>query len=56
MELDNFVQSIKGSCTPVVTGLEAVQTIELIESCYRQAKRIPEPWLEETMVLAEVGA
>ncbi len=45
-QLDNFVQSIRGRETPRVDGRQAVAVLELIESCYAQRKRIPEPWSE----------
>jgi predicted dehydrogenase len=46
LQLDNFVQSIRGLETPCVDGLQAAAVLELIERCYAQRKRIPEPWSE----------
>ncbi len=46
LQLDNFVQSIRGVQTPCVDGLQAAAVLELIERCYAQRKRIPEPWSE----------
>jgi UDP-N-acetylglucosamine 3-dehydrogenase len=46
LQLDNFVQSIRGVQSPCVDGLQAAAVLELIERCYVQRKRIPEPWSE----------
>jgi predicted dehydrogenase len=46
LQLDNFVQSIRGVEAPCVDGLQAGAVLELIERCYAQRKRIPEPWSE----------
>jgi len=46
LQLDNFIQSIRGIQTPYVNGLQAAAVLELIESCYARRKRIPEPWSE----------
>jgi predicted dehydrogenase len=46
LQLDNFVQSIRGVETPCADGLNAAAVLELIERCYAQRKRIPEPWSE----------
>jgi predicted dehydrogenase len=45
-QLDNFVLSIQGRATPLVDGRHALAVLELIENCYAQRKRIPEPWSE----------
>jgi predicted dehydrogenase len=46
LQLDNFVQSIRGVETPCVDGMQAAAVLELIERCYAERKRIPEPWSE----------
>ncbi len=46
LQLDNFVQSIRGVQTPCVDGLQAAAVLELIERCYAHRRRIPEPWSE----------
>jgi predicted dehydrogenase len=43
-QFDNFVQSISGKQRPEVDGWQALRTIELIEHCYANRRRIPEPW------------
>jgi predicted dehydrogenase len=46
LQLDNFIHAVQGVSEPVVNGWKALETIELIESCYSNAARIPEPWFE----------
>jgi predicted dehydrogenase len=43
-QLDNFVQSIRGTQKPEVTGEQAAAVLQLIEDAYASARRIPEPW------------
>jgi predicted dehydrogenase len=43
-QLDNFIQAVRGREKPVVDGWQALEVIDLIEKCYAQARRIPEPW------------
>jgi len=45
-QLDNFAGSIAGTQKPEVDGWQAVRTMELIERCYANRNRIPEPWSE----------
>ena len=45
-QLDNFVQSIRGMQKPEVNGAQAAAALQLIEDCYANARRIPEPWSE----------
>ena len=52
-QLDNFLQSIANRSKPEVDGWQAVQVLELIESCYAHKQRIAEPWAE---IGAESGA
>lgn len=51
-QLDNFVQSIKGRQKPMVDGWQALSITELVESCYQQARRLPEPWSELGQTIA----
>jgi predicted dehydrogenase len=52
-QLDNFVESIRGTQPPLVNGRHAWAIIEFIEKCYATGQRIPEPWLN-TQALAEI--
>jgi predicted dehydrogenase len=45
-QLDNFVLSIRGAQKPACAGKDALHVIELIEHCYANRGRIPEPWSE----------
>ena len=45
-QLDNFVESIRGNQKLVSNGWQALRVIELIEQCYANRRRIPEPWSE----------
>jgi predicted dehydrogenase len=51
-QLENFVRSVQGTELAVVDGWQALSVIELIEQCYAQRRRIPEPWADAR---AEVG-
>jgi predicted dehydrogenase len=52
-QLDNFVKAIQGVEKLIVDGVAALQTIQLVESCYQHAARFPEPWLEVDAVAVE---
>ena len=43
-QLRDFARAIAGHPAPIVTGVESRRSIALIESCYRVAKPLPEPW------------
>jgi predicted dehydrogenase len=45
-QIDNFVQSIRGTQKPEVNGTQAAVVLQLIEDAYAHASRIPEPWSE----------
>ena len=45
-QLDNFVESIRGNQKLESSGWQALRVIELIERCYANRRRIPEPWSE----------
>ena len=53
-QLDNFVESIRGNQKLESNGWQALRVIELIEHCYANRRRIPEPWSEGA--LASDGA
>ena len=46
LQLDNFIQSVRGDAIPLVSGRDALAVAEFVERCYASAKRIPEPWSE----------
>jgi len=43
-QLCDFARSIAGQPAPILTGAESRRSLALIESCYRVAKPLPEPW------------
>ncbi len=43
-QLRDFARAIAGHPAAIVTGFESRRSIALIESCYRVAKPLPEPW------------
>jgi len=45
-QLEDFVDSIRGNRKPTCPGEDALRVIELIEQCYANRQRIPEPWSE----------
>jgi UDP-N-acetylglucosamine 3-dehydrogenase len=44
LQMENFVRSIRGEEKPRVDGFQAASILELIENCYAQKTRLPEPW------------
>lgn len=46
-EIDDWLGAIRTGCRPQLDGRTALPSIELIERCYRQAKPLDEPWVEE---------
>ena len=56
LQLDNFVQSVRGHATPLVSGRDALAVAEFVEGCYASAKRIPEPWSEIPQLETATGA
>jgi len=46
LQLENFINAVRGVSEPAVSGWQALETIELIQRCYSNAARIPEPWFE----------
>ena len=55
-QLANFVRSVQGVEPPVVDGWQALSIIELIEQCYANRRRIPEPWSELADARFEVSS
>lgn len=55
-QLENFVRAVHGKEQAVVDGWQALSIVELIEQCYAQRRRIPEPWTELAEAPVEVGA
>ena len=56
LQLDNFVQSVRGQGTPLVSGRDALAVAEFVEGCYASAERIPEPWSEIPQLETATGA
>lgn len=44
-QLEDFTQSVLHSRPSAIPGEEVLETLKLIDSCYANAQRIPEPWL-----------
>ncbi|MEM7313663.1 MAG: Gfo/Idh/MocA family oxidoreductase [Planctomycetota bacterium] len=42
--IDNFVECIRGTATPVVSGRSVLPVIQLLEEAYEKAQRYPMPW------------
>jgi len=43
-QLSNFIEAIKSGEDRLATASGAVRTIEMVESCYRMRRALPEPW------------
>lgn len=46
--LDNFLDVIEGTSTPVVSGADALPAIKILDEAYRRAVRYPMPWFGPT--------
>jgi len=42
--IDNFVDVLRGTAAPLVSGTDVLPSIELIEECYARRTRFPMPW------------
>jgi predicted dehydrogenase len=42
--IDNFIDVLRGTATPLVPGEEVLASIGLIDACYRNRKRVEMPW------------
>src|SRR5262249_47667582 len=49
VQLEDFASAIRNSAEPLVNGEQGTASVALIEECYRQARRLPEPWVEATL-------
>jgi predicted dehydrogenase len=49
VQLEDFVSAIRNSAEPLVNGEQGAASVALIEECYREARRLPEPWVEATL-------
>lgn len=45
-QLENFIRSIQGREKPRVDAEQAAYVLELVERCYANRQRLPEPWSE----------
>jgi len=52
----NFIDAIEGSARPLVSGRDALPSIEFIDDCYRAATRFDMPWYEVLETPATVPA
>ncbi len=55
-EIDDWLQAIHSGQAPVLSGCSALRTVELIERCYKQVRRIDEPWVWDGLPLGKVSA
>jgi predicted dehydrogenase/nucleoside-diphosphate-sugar epimerase len=46
-EIDDWIGAIRSGRGPQLSGRSALPTVKLIEDCYRSARSIVEPWVEE---------
>ena len=49
VQLEDFVSAIRNGAEPLVNGEDASASVSLIEECYRQARSLPEPWVDATL-------
>jgi predicted dehydrogenase len=49
VELEDFVTAIRTGGKPKVDGTDGLRSVRLIETCYRHAERIEEPWVDSTL-------
>jgi len=42
--LENFLRVLEGAEAPLVSGSDVLDSIDLIDECYRGRKRFPSPW------------
>lgn len=46
-EVDDWLEAIRSGRPPQLDGRSALPTVRLIEDCYRRARPLREPWVEE---------
>jgi predicted dehydrogenase/nucleoside-diphosphate-sugar epimerase len=47
-EIEDWLEAIQSSRQPFLSGRSVLPTVRLIEECYRQARPLPEPWVQES--------
>jgi predicted dehydrogenase len=52
----NFIEAVEGSATPLVSGRDALTSIEFIDDCYRAATRFDMPWYDAVKAPADEPA
>jgi len=52
-EIDDWLEGIATGQPPVLSGRSALPTVELIDRCYKQVKRIDEPWVWNGLPLGQ---
>jgi len=55
-EIDDWLNAINTGKVPVLSAASALRTVSLIETCYREAVRIKEPWVTEGLPAFTVPA
>lgn len=48
LQLINVLEAIEGGSELLVPGIEGIPSLQLIETCYKQRRLMPMPWLDET--------
>jgi len=52
--VNNFIQCIQGQAQPLIPASEVMQSIDLIDECYRRRKRFTMTWYEELEAINEI--
>lgn len=55
-QLADFVDAIRARRPAFVSGVDAKRSIDLIEACYAQRRRLPEPWNEPSPEISDRAA
>jgi predicted dehydrogenase/nucleoside-diphosphate-sugar epimerase len=56
-EIDDWLEAIRSGRTPYLSGQSVLPTVRLIEDCYKRARPLPQPWVQEGLDAAtEPGA
>lgn len=51
-EIDDWLGAIRTGGRPELSGQSALGTVQVIEDCYRRAKKMDEPWVDEGLTPA----
>lgn len=51
--LDNFLDVVRGSAVPLVPASDVLPSIELLDDCYANRKRMPMPWYDAWRRIAQ---